>query len=319
MEIEDLEYLLGKDDFKRTLEEARDEKGCAIFETFRRDGPIDFFVVRRSRWDKHQRRQNALWRQHSSASSSEKQRQEDLEEQIGWSSDRKVMGAVEDYLENCVHTKVDIDVLERLMELENEEVSLRYILMYSTRGGSKIFQLLTQQRKRTISWQAENDGGRVRKGRRQSKKVGKMSGMHHIKCQGVMAKAPPCADTTLRTPLPQQSSPSSRDEESHVEDRRRRRVAFEETARGILRYVQDSEDLKVSVTELQEQLGMSEEASISIKQNAQQARNENGQHLFLKYSGTEKNNFALPAWPDGTRNWNVWLSWKEGVEIRCRK
>ena len=133
--------------------------------------------------------------------------------------------------------------------------------------------------KRTTSCQAEDDGWRVRVRRQQSKKVGKMSGMT-FKYQGVMVKAPPCPERTLKTPMPQQSSPSSRDEESQwvtVEDRRRRRVAFEETARGMLRYLEDSEDLKVSVMELQEQQGMSDEAGISVKQGTQQARNENGQ------------------------------------------
>ena len=102
-----------------------------------------------------------------------------------------------------------------------------------------------------------------------------------MKYQGEMANAPPCPERTLKTPMPQQSSPSSRDEESQwvaVDDRRRRRVAVEETARSILRYQEDSEDVKVSVTELQEQLGMTEEAGISIKQ-ALQARNEND-HFF---------------------------------------
>ena len=50
------------------------------------------------------------------------------------------MGAVENYLDTCVHTKVDIEALDRLMEPENDEVSLRYVLEYSTRGGSDIFQ-----------------------------------------------------------------------------------------------------------------------------------------------------------------------------------
>ena len=70
---------------------------------------------------------------------------------------------------------------------------------------------------------------------------------HGIKYQGVMAKALPCSERTFQTPLPQQGSPSSRDEESQcvaVEDRRRWRVALEETARGILRYLEDSEDLE---------------------------------------------------------------------------
>ena len=43
-----------------------------------------------------------------------------------------------------------------------------------------------------------------------------------------------------------------------------RRVAFEETARGKLRYLEDSEGLNVSVTELQEQLGISEKLAIPL-------------------------------------------------------
>ena len=86
---------------------------------------------------------------------------------------------------------------------------------------------------------------------------------HDTKYQGVMAKALPCSERTFKTPLPQQGSPSSRDEESQcvaVEDKRGWRVAFEETARGILACrLEDSEDLEVSVTEVQEQMGMSEE------------------------------------------------------------
>ena len=147
VEIEELESLLGPDDtdvsFRRILEKQGTKKGCAIFETCSTDGPSEFLVVSRSRWNQCQRVWNAPWRQNSSASSSEGQWQEGLEEQrVGWSSlDRKVTGAVENYMENCVHTKVDIEALERSVELENEEVSQRYILKYSTRGGSHIFQL----------------------------------------------------------------------------------------------------------------------------------------------------------------------------------
>ena len=43
-------------DFKRILEEARNEKGCAIFETFSSEGPSELLVVSRLRWDEHQRR-----------------------------------------------------------------------------------------------------------------------------------------------------------------------------------------------------------------------------------------------------------------------
>ena len=52
----------------------------------------------------------------------------------------------------------------------------------------------------------------------------------------------------------------------------------------------------MGVTELQEQLGTSEEAG----KVARQARNENGQ--FLKFFAKEKKKFALLAWPVGTRS-----------------
>ena len=45
----------------------------------------------------------------------------------------------------------------------------------------------------------------------------------------------------------------------------------------MLRYLEDSGDVKVGVTELQEQLEISEEAGVSIRQIAQQGMNDNGQ------------------------------------------
>ena len=56
----------------------------------------------------------------------------------------------------------------------------------------------------------------------------------------------------MKTPLPQQSSSSTREEESQwisVEDRRKRRVAFEEMAKKMLGYLEDSEVLKVGISE----------------------------------------------------------------------
>ena len=47
---------------------------------------------------------------------------------------------------------------------------------------------------------------------------------------------------------------------------------------------------------------MSEEAGISIKHVAQQARNENGQ-LFLKFSGKEKEEVCIASWA----RWNAQL------------
>ena len=142
----------------------------------------------------------------------------------------------ETYLENCVHTTVDIEAMERLMEPENEEVfSLRHILKYSTGGGSNNFPAISHSReKRTILWQAERDGWRVREGRQPCKKVGKMSGMI-LSIKEYLRKPSPCPERTLKTWLPQQNSSSSRDGESQWisgEDGRRRRVVFEETAKG---------------------------------------------------------------------------------------
>ena len=57
------------------------------------------------------------------------------------------MDAVEDYLENCAHVKVDIAVVESLLRPENLEVSLRYIVKHSTRRGSNIFQLFDTSEK----------------------------------------------------------------------------------------------------------------------------------------------------------------------------
>ena len=48
----------------------------------------------------------------------------------------------------------------------------------------------------------------------------------------------------------------------------------------MLTYLEDSEDLNVSLGELKEQLECPEEAGISIMQNAKQARHERRQMLF---------------------------------------
>ena len=114
VDVEDFEDLLGPDDvdvdFRRILEEARDEKGCATFETFSTDGTSEFLVISRSRWDTYQRKWNASRRHNSSASASDGWWQEGLEQQrVGWSSvEKRVMEAVEDYLENCANMKVDM-------------------------------------------------------------------------------------------------------------------------------------------------------------------------------------------------------------------
>ena len=82
-----------------------------------------------------------------------------------------------------------------------------------------------------------------------------------------MARAPPCPDRTLQTPLPQQSSPSAREEEGRwvlMEDRRRRGIAFKKLGKEMLRYLDHSEEVKVGIAELQERLEVPVQIGISI-------------------------------------------------------
>ena len=100
---------------------------------------------------------------------------------------------------------------------------------------------------------------------------------HGIEYQGAVAKAPPCPESALRTPLPEESSSSTKEEESRwvlMEDRRRQSFAFENVAKEMLRYLENREELKVGITELQEQLEVPVQIGITLQQVAQQARNE---------------------------------------------
>ena len=69
----------------------------------------------------------------------------------------------------------------------------------------------------------------------------------NVECQGVVAKAPPCPEMTLRTPLPQQNLPSVGEEGGHwvlMEDRRRRSAAFVNMDKGMLKYLGNNGELK---------------------------------------------------------------------------
>ena len=74
------------------------------------------------------------------------------------------------------------------MEPENEEVSLRYIVKYSMRGGSNIFQLFETAEKKDQFVASRKRWLESQGKRQQSKKVGNMSGTI-FKYQEVMAKA----------------------------------------------------------------------------------------------------------------------------------
>ena len=65
-----------------------------------------------------------------------------------------------------------------------------------------------------------------------------------------------------------------------MEERRRRSIAFKKLAKEMLRYLHNSEEVKVVIVELQERLEVRVQIGIPIQQVAQQARSENGQKMF---------------------------------------
>ena len=93
----------------------------------------------------------------------------------------------------CFHTKMDIEALERLMELENEEVSQRYILKYSTRGGSNIFQLVDTAKKNN-HFVANRKRWLESQGKRAAQQESGQHERRNMKYQRVVANAPPCPE-----------------------------------------------------------------------------------------------------------------------------
>ena len=166
------------------------------------------------------------------------------------------MAAVENSLERCIDKRVGIETLEPLMEREEGEVCMRYILKHATRRGSSIFEIFHTEEKKH-HFVASRRRWLEHQGERAALQESWQNEWQDVKYQGIMAKAPPCPERPMKTPLPQQSSSSIREEESQwisVEDRRRRRVAFEEMAKRMPGYPEDSEDLKVGISELKGQM-----------------------------------------------------------------
>ena len=192
------------------------------------------------------------------------------------------------------------------MEPGDVEVCPRYIPKYSTREGSNIFQLFDTKEKKD-HFVASRRRFLQHQGETVALQEGWHNEWHDIGYQGTMAKAPPCPERTLKRPLSQQrSSSSTRDEESQwvsVEDRRRWRVAFEETGKRRLRY--------------QKTVRISKWASLncknSIRQIAQQAMNENGQKIFEIFrQGEEDVCIASLA------RWNAQLKGLAELEKGCQ-
>ena len=167
----------------------------------------------------------------------------------------------------------------------------------------------TPKRKRTILWQAGGVGWSIKE--RVGLQESWQNDWQDVKNEGIMAKAPLCPERSMKTPLPS----STREEESQwisVVDRRKRRVAFKEMAKRMLGYLEDSEDLKVGISELKEQLETTE-GTCFIMQIAQQARNEKGQKIFdIFRQGEEEVCIASLA------RWNTQLKSQAELERQCK-
>ena len=181
--------------------------------------------------------------------------------------------------------KIDTEALEP----EDGEVCLRYILKYSTRGGSNIFQL-SDTKEKMDHFVANRRRWLERQGEKVDLQESWQTERHDIQVPRTNGKSPSVPQEDFENAAAAAKLVVIRRWVS-VEDRRRRRVAFEETAKGMLRYLEDSEDLKVGATELQEQLGISEEAGLSIKQIAEQAIeifNQGGMYCQFDQRNIEK-------------------------------
>ena len=144
-------------------------------------------------------------------------------------------------LESCAQVKVDVDSVQRLLRQENLEVSLRYVLKHSTRRGSSS----THQRSRTTLWQAEDDGWRVRIETVHGKRVGKTSGMIlSIKELWQKSHRAPTEPYKRRC----------RSKVRHQPEKTDGRQAKAKLAKEMLRYLDNSEKVKVGIAELQERL-----------------------------------------------------------------
>ena len=90
-------------------------------------------------------------------------------------------------------------------------------------------------------------------------------------------------------------------------------AAFEDAARRMQKYPEDSEDLKVGLSELKEQLEMPEEVGFSIMLIAQQARNEKGEKLFETFRREENEVYIASL-----ARWDTQLNGLVELERRCQ-
>ena len=98
-----------------------------------------------------------------------------------------------------------------------------------------------------------------------------------------------------------------------MEERRRRRTAFENLAKGVLRYLDTCNEVKVGITELQERVEVPAQSGISIQQVAQQAMNEDGQKIFEVF-WQEEGELCIASWA----KWEAQRKGLVDLQRRCQ-
>ena len=116
-----------------------------------------------------------------------------------------VIAGMENYLNKGDDMKVDIEELELLMDPEDSEVCLRYILTHARRRGSRIFEIFSTKEKMdhlvtTRNRWLEYQGMRVAQQKRSQ------SDLKDVNYERTMAKAFPSPERRMRTPLSQWSA-----------------------------------------------------------------------------------------------------------------
>ena len=87
----------------------------------------------------------------------------------------------------------------------------------------------------------------------------------------------------------------------------------------MLRYLENSEELKVGTTELQEQLEVPVQIGFKLQQVAQQARNESGQKVIEIFLARRRRLMSCQLGNVGCAVEKAWWSWKEGVRTQVGK
>ena len=206
------------------------------------------------------------------------------------------------HVDSCAQFIVEIELVESLLRPDNLEVSWRYVLKHATCRRQQHLPALRHIRKaELLCGQQKTMVGKSGKRRCEAGEWEKRGVRPWVsRSQGKSSAVPQQHSTNSSASPKLVGRPEKKIIGKVMEERRRRRIAFENSAKEMLRYLDNSDDMKVGITELQEKLEVPVQIGISIQQVAQQAMNKVAKR-FSKCSGKKNDNYVLPSGPDGKR------------------